>query len=71
MLASIEARMRRLSKMAHAVAIHVSSLKQSLLEVGVVTEEGYTCFEPFTSSSAAKEQELPKWKFFNKVNSGM
>ena len=69
MLASIEARMRRLSKMAHSVAIHVTSLKRSLLLVGAVTTQDHTSFEPFctNSTTSGSEHSMPEWKFFNKV----
>ena len=63
MLASIEARMRRLSKMAQSTAQSVSSLKHTLMAAHyVVVPE-----PPSSPSPVPTEQDLPEWKFFNKV----
>ena len=59
MLASIEARMRRLGKMAQTTAQAVSSLRQGAT-LGVADP-------PSSPVTTLTEQDLPEWKFFNKV----
>lgn len=72
MLASIEARMRRLSKMAQTSAMALSSLQPSIQQKGGAErgEEGGRGAEFATSpgpNSSKREEELPEWKFFSKV----
>ena len=73
MLASIEARMRRLSKMAQTSAMAFSSLQPSIQQRGGAEgggEEGGRGAELVTSpgpNSSKREEELPEWKFFSKV----
>ena len=63
MLASIEARLRRLNKMAQRSAIGLSSLLPTMHQRGGVEGGGEG------TASSRGEQELPEWKFFNKVQS--
>ena len=64
MLASIEARMRRLSKVAQGAAVQLSSIKRYLQERGVVGDDSHSHIRAL---SPVADQHLPEWKFFNKV----
>lgn len=68
MIANIEARMRRLSRMAHQTARQVTALKRRVqegyqMEVKVVNYLSLRGTSPVVSR---EEQKLPEWKSFNK-----
>ena len=65
MLASIEARIRRLSKLAHATARHLSCLQRSLQDVPGVIVHSIPPTSPLGSQQGG-DQRLPEWRF-NKV----
>ena len=69
MYASIEARMRRLSKVAQGAAVQLSSIKRNLQERGVVSDDSHT--HHLRSLSPVADQHLPEWKFFNKVKNNL
>ena len=72
MLASIEARLRRLNKMAQRSAIGLSSLLPTMQQRGGVEggeNGGGGGGGGEETASSRGEQELPEWKFFNKVQS--
>ena len=69
MLASIEARMRRLNKMAQNTYLSLSATKQSLPAPDhktSATPQAQSCASPIPPLD--QEQQLPEWKFFNKVH---
>lgn len=68
MLASIEARLRRLNKMAQRSAIGLSSLLPTMQQRGGV-KGGENGGGGEGTAGSRGEQELPEWKFFNKVQS--
>ena len=65
MLASIEARIRRLSKLAHSSARQLSCLQRSLQDVPGVIVHSIPPTSPLGSQRGA-DQRLPEWRF-NKV----
>ena len=67
MLASIEARLRRLNKMAQRSAIGLSSLLPTMQQRGAVEGGGNGGGGGEGTPGSRSEQELPEWKFFNKV----
>ena len=67
MLASIEARLRRLNKMAQRSAIGLSSLLPTMQQRGAVEGGGNGGGGGEGTPGSRGEQELPEWKFFNKV----
>ena len=64
MMASIEARIRRLNKLAQNTYLSLSTAKQNLN--GKISSQPP---QPFASPGppAASDSQLPEWKFFNKV----
>lgn len=67
MLASIEARLRRLNKMAQRSAVGLSSLLPTMQQRGGVEGGGNGGGGGEGTTGSRGEQELPEWKFFNKV----
>ena len=65
MLASIEARIRRLSKLAHSCSRQLSCLQRSLGDVPGITVHNIPPTSPL-GSLRGSEQKLPEWRF-NKV----
>ncbi len=73
MLASIEAQMRRLGKLAHQTARQVTALKTSV-EDGhqmVARETDYLAMRSSSPVMTKTEQSLPEWKFFNKESNSI
>ena len=68
MLASIEARMRRLGKLAHQTARQVAALKSAIQDGHQVEvkEVDYLRMKVSSPVMTKAEQNLPEWKFFNK-----
>ena len=65
MLASIEARIRRLSKLAHSCSRQLSCLQRSLGDVPGIVVHNIPPTSPLGSLKGS-EQKLPEWRF-NKV----
>ena len=68
MLASIEARMRRLGKLAHQTARQMTVLKKTIQEGQKmrVEEMDYLTTNISSPVLTRREQNMPEWKFFNK-----
>ena len=68
MMASIEARMRRLSRIAHQTARQMTSLKNSIRDGQQVEVRGvdYIRLRDTSPVVTRSEDKLPEWKFFNK-----
>ena len=68
MIANIESRMRRLSRMAHQTARQVTSLRNSIQEGCQVEVRGvdYLSLRDTSPVVTRAEQHLPEWKSFNK-----
>lgn len=67
MMASIEARMRRLSKLAHQTARHVTALKNGIQDGHQMEVKGvyYLSLRDASPVVTRPEHDLPEWKFFN------
>ena len=66
MLASIEARIRRLSKLAHTCSRQLSCLQRSLGDVPGIIVHNIPPTSPL-GSQRGSDQRLPEWRF-NKVD---
>lgn len=67
MMASIEARMRRLSKITHQTARQVTALKNSIQDGHQMEVKGmkYLSLRDTSPVVTRPEHNLPEWKFFN------
>ena len=68
MIANIEARMRRLSKLAHQTARQVATLKNRIQEGCQMEVRGvdYLSLRDTSPVVTRAEQHLPEWRSFNK-----
>ncbi len=68
MMASIEARVRQLSRVAQQTARHMTSLKNRIRDGQQVEVSGmdYLSLRDTSPVVTKSEEKLPEWKFFNK-----